>query len=88
MYKKGDIVVCSNNRNKHGVGYSDIIIGDKYEVTDCLNFKEGGRISMSDGDVALFVKHTKSGKEYSFVPSRLFIPLSVYREFQLRNVLD
>jgi len=83
MYKKGDIIVCSSETPGH-----DLIIGDRYEVTECLIF-HGGRVQMNNGDkVALFVTHIKTNKEYSFLSERLFIPLSVYREFKLRNILD
>jgi hypothetical protein len=84
MYNKGDVLVCSCETPGH-----DLIIGDQYKVTECLNFEAAGRVQMSNGDkVALFVTHIKTGKEYSFLSDKSFIPLSVYREFKLRNVLD
>jgi hypothetical protein len=83
MYNKGDILVCSCECPGH-----DLIIGDQYKVTECLIFHNDGRVSMSNGDkTALFITHIKSGKEYSFISDKSFIPLSVYREFKLRNIL-
>ena len=83
MYKKGDILICSSETPGH-----DLIIGDKYKVTECLNFYDGGRVQMSNGDkLVLFVIHIKTKKEYSFLSDRLFIPLDVYREYKLRNIL-
>ena len=77
-YEIGDILICSKP------WYVDIlIVGDQYEVIDSTNFLT------DDGNKnALNVKHIKTGNFHHFVDCRCFIPLSVYREFQLRKILD
>ena len=78
-YNVGDILICS----KEGVYQSILTIGDKYEVIDSISFDR------EDGTkTALNVKHIKTGQFYHFMDDRCFIPLSVYREFQLRKLLD
>ena len=77
-YNVGDILICSKQ------WYGDIlIIGDRYEVIDSTAF-----LSQDGTKIAINVKNIKTGNFHHFVDDRCFIPLSVYREFQLRKVLD
>lgn len=77
-YERGDILICS----KHW--YVDVlIVGDQYEVIDSTNF-----LTDEGNKNALNVKHIKTGEFHHFVDARCFISISVYREFQLRKILD
>jgi hypothetical protein len=82
-YNVGDILICSKTWN--GNSHFDVVIGDQYEVMNSTLF-HGGSDDFSR--IALDVKHIKSGRSYFWIDDRCFIPLSVYREFQLRKLLD
>lgn len=78
-YIKGDILICSTNelynqKNQH------LIVGHKYVIKDV--------IEMSEDRVILDVEHLSSSKRIGLFSDRHFIPLDVYREFQLKKVLD
>jgi hypothetical protein len=45
-------------------------------------------IEMSEGRIILDVEHLSSSKRIGLFSDRHFIPLDVYREFQLKKVLD
>ena len=62
-----------------------IIIGDQYEILDLINFQKGVDTFT---EYAFSVKNTKSGKIHYWCSDRLFIPLEVWREFQLRKILN
>ena len=76
-YNKGDILICSTD-NLYGQK-QQLIIGDKYIINDVIEMSE---------KVILDVIHKESGKRLGLFDERFFIPLDVYREFQLRKVLD
>lgn len=94
-YKKGDILVCSTNRTTT-TGYN-LTVGDKYEIITNPedwnnNPNDFSKIFFlwqnADSVYALGVKNIKTGQLHKWVPDKLFIPLDVYREFQLKNILD
>jgi hypothetical protein len=77
-YEIGDILICS----KHW--YVDVlIVGDQYEVINSTNF-----LTDVANKNALNVKHIKTGKFHHFVDAGNFIPISVYRDYQLGKLLD
>jgi hypothetical protein len=77
-YNKGDILICSTD-NLYGQK-QQLIIGDKYIINDVIEMR-GLR-------VILDVIHKDTGKRCGLFDERCFIPLDVWREFQLRKVLD
>jgi hypothetical protein len=77
-YKKGEILICTNNKYN-----SNLIIGDKYEIIDFTRFVTDGFIRCS-----LDIRHLNSGKSSYWCDDRSFISLEVWREFQLRKVLN
>jgi len=76
-YSKGDILICSTN-NLFGQK-QHLIIGDKYIINDVIEMSE---------KVILDVIHKDTGKRLGLFDERNFIPLDIWREFQLRKVLD
>jgi hypothetical protein len=76
-YNKGDILICSTD-SLYGQK-QQLIIGDKYIINDVIEMSE---------KVILDVIHKESGKRLGMFDERCFIPLDVYREFQLRKVLN
>ncbi len=76
-YNKGDILICSTD-NLYGQK-QQLIIGDKYTINDVIEMSE---------KVILDVIHKDTNKRCGLFDERNFIPLDVYREFQLRKVLD
>jgi len=77
--KVGDIVVCSTTQYG-SYKNDDLIVGDKYIITEIIS------ISPTDDPFYVF-KHEKTGG--SFILRRnFFIPLYVYREFKLKQILD
>ena len=85
-YIKGDILICStagswpgatnelyNQKNQH------LIVGHKYVIKDVIEIQDR---------VILDVEHLSSSKRIGLFSDRHFIPLDVYREFQLKKVLD
>jgi hypothetical protein len=80
-YKIGDILVCSTNWT--GSQSFDLVVGDQYEVLDLIDFQKD-----SFTEYAFNVKNIKNSKMHYFCSDRLFIPLEVWREFQLRKILN
>jgi hypothetical protein len=76
-YNKGDILICSTD-NLYGQK-QHLIIGDKYVINDVIEMAE---------KVILDVTHKDTSKRLGLFDERCFIPLDVYREFQLRKILD
>ncbi len=89
-YKKGDILVCSTNRTTT-TGYN-LTVGDKYEIITMrmhsLNPEDWNNNPNDFSKISLGVKNIKTGQLHKWVPDKLFISLDVYREFQLKNILD
>ena len=80
-YKKGDILVCSTNELEGKK--LRLLIGHKYKVTDTF---EWNNISIN-GDRIIEVAQLETNAKIGWFSERAFIPLDVFREFQLRQIL-
>lgn len=76
-YKKGDIVICTTNK-MYGMTYT-LKVGEQYIVDDFVEMSEKTLVSVSD---------VKTGEHISVFDDRHFIPLDIWREFQLRKILE
>lgn len=76
-YKKGDIVVCTTEK-MYGMTYS-LKVGEQYIIDDFIEMAEKNLVSVSEA---------KTGDHVSIFDDRHFIPLDVWREFQLRKILE
>ncbi len=76
-YNKGDVLICSTDL-LYGQNHQ-LIVGDKYIINDVIEMAE---------KVILDVTHKETNKRCGLFDDRHFISLDVYREFQLRKVLD
>jgi hypothetical protein len=76
--KEGEIVVCSAN-DLYGGNQPQLIIGDQYQVTKIDRYDHSPFMSM------LYVTHIKTGKKFIGYQQN-FIPLSVFREYQLKKL--
>jgi hypothetical protein len=74
--QKGDILICSTNKI-YGLE-QNIIVGDKYKVLDTIEMSE---------KVILDLLHVDTNSRVGLFDDKCFIPLEIYREFQLRKVL-
>jgi hypothetical protein len=85
-YNKGDIVICSHNK-VNSYEYN-LIVGGKYEVIGYMLIHGGGNDGFSK--VALDVRKCDNNDNtvQYMQPDNLFITLDVYREFQLRKILE
>lgn len=78
-YNKGDILVCCNNKIS---SYEyNLTIGDKYEVIESMLINGFSSISLD-------VVNVKTGQHHKWLSDKMFIPLDVYREFKLRQILN
>jgi len=75
--QKGDILICSTNR-LYGMD-QNLIVGDKYKVLDIIEMAE---------KVILDLLHINTNSRVGLFDDKNFIPLEVYREFQLRKILE
>ena len=76
-YKKGDIVICVTN-NMYGMKYL-LEIGEQYEIEDFIQVSEKNIVN---------VNSLKTSENVVVFDDKHFMPLHVWREFQLRKVLD
>lgn len=76
-YKKGDIVICVTNK-MYGMTYL-LEVGEQYQIDDCIEMSEKNLVS---------VTNIKNNKEIGLFDDKHFMPLDIWREFQLRKVLD
>ena len=76
-YKKGDIVICTTDK-MYGL-MCNLKIGEQYIIDDFIEMSEKNLVSVSDA---------KTGEYISVFDDRHFIPLDVWREFQLRKILE
>ena len=87
-YNKGDIVVCSHNK-VNSYEYN-LIVGGKYEVIGSMLIH--GAKWGNDGFSKVVLDVRKCDNNDNTVqymqPDNLFITLAVYREFQLRKILE
>ncbi len=77
-YNKGDILICSTD-NLYGQKQQHLIVGDKYIINDVIEMSE---------KVILDVTHKDTNTRLGLFDDRHFIPLDIWREFQLRKVLN
>jgi len=75
--KKSDILICSTNK-LYGLE-QNLILGDKYKVIDTIEMSE---------KVILDLLHIDTNKRVGLFDDKCFISLDVWREFQLRKILD
>ena len=78
-YIKGHILICSTDE-MYGQKNQHLIVGHKYVILDA--------IEMSEDKIILDVKHLSTSERIGLVSDRHFIPLEIYREFQLRKILE
>jgi hypothetical protein len=76
-YKKGDIVICVTNK-MYGMTYL-LEVGEQYQIDDCIEMSEKNLVS---------VTNIKNNKDIGVFDDKHFMPLDIWREFQLRKVLD
>ena len=74
--KRGDIVICVTDE-MYGQK-QPLKIGEQYIVVDVIEMSEKKIVQICD----------KNKKEYGLYDDRHFITLDVWREFQLRKVLN
>jgi len=74
-YKKGDIVICVTNK-MYGMTYL-LEEGEQYRIDDCIEMSERNLVSVS-----------KAGEHVSIFDDKHFMPLDIWREFQLRKLLE
>lgn len=74
---KGDVVVCSTDM-MYGQKYQ-LIVGDLYIINDIIEMSEKTIID---------VTHKETNKRCGLFDERNFITLDVWREFQLRKILE
>jgi hypothetical protein len=75
-YKKGDIVICVTNK-MYGMTYL-LEEGEQYRIDDFVVVGEKTLVSVS--------KPT-TGEHVSIFDDKHFMPLDIWREFQLRKLL-
>jgi hypothetical protein len=74
---RGDIIICSTNE-LFGYKSPHLIVGHKYVVRDIIEMSE---------KCMLDVEHLSTSKIFRFIHERYFIPLDVWREFQLKKLI-
>lgn len=74
--KRNDVVICVTNK-MYGQEYA-LNIGEKYIIDDIIEMSEKKIVQVSG----------INKKVIGLYDDRHFIPLDVWREFQLRKVLD
>ena len=74
--KRGDIVICVTNELYDQK--QPLVIGEKYFVVDIIEMSEKKIVNVCD----------MNKKQFGLYDDRHFIPLDVWREFQIRKVLD
>lgn len=81
-YKKGDIVVCVTDK-MYGVSYSEqpisIQVGELYQIVNLIEIP---------GKKLVSVSKVKTGEYVSIFDDKHFIPLDIWREFQLGRILE
>jgi hypothetical protein len=80
-YKKGDIVVCVTDK-MYGMTLKNwkysLKVGEQYQVDDFIEMAEKNLVSVNK----------LNGEPFSIFDDKHFIPLDIWREFQLRKLLD
>ena len=76
-YKKGDIVICVTDK-MYGMTYL-LEVGEQYQIDDCIEMSEKNLVG---------VTNIKNNKDIGVFDDKHFIPLDIWREFQLRKILE
>lgn len=76
-YKKGDIVICTTDK-MYGMRFL-LKVGNQYVIEDSVKVTEKTLVSVSDID---------TNEHIGIFDDKHFIPLDIWREFQLRKVLE
>jgi hypothetical protein len=76
-YKKGDIVICVTNK-MYGMKYL-LEVGEQYQIDDWIEMAEKNLVSVSN---------VKTGEDIGVFDDKHFMPMDVWREFQLRKILE
>ncbi len=80
-YKCGDIVICSENRIGGIILDQKLVIGDSYEVvSSILEWQKTDVLERLD-------VYSPSVGNLMYLPHYLFIPISVYRDSKLNEIL-
>lgn len=74
--KRGDVLICVTN--KIYTHQNNLIIGRQYIVDDFIEMSEKLVVSVQDSIT----------NDWGLYEDKYFIPLDVWREFQLRKVLE
>jgi hypothetical protein len=82
-YKKGDIVICVTNK-MYGMKYL-LEVGEQYQIDDCIEI--GGNVFGSEKNL-VSVSNVKTGEDIGVFDDKHFMPMDVWREFQLRKILE
>jgi hypothetical protein len=77
-FNRGDILICSTDKLPWGSKNYNLVVGHKYVVRDIIQMSE---------TCILDVEHLSTSKRIGLMHSRHFIPLDVWREFQLKKLI-
>ena len=76
-YKKGDIVICVTNKM---YGMTCLLeVGEQYQIDDWIEMAHKNLVSVSN---------VKTGEDIGVFDDKHFMPMDVWREFQLRKILE
>ena len=76
-YKKGDIVICVTNK-MYGMTFL-LEVGEQYQIDAFTEVGEKNLVS---------VTNIKNNQDIGVFDDKHFMPLDVWREFQLRKILE
>ncbi len=76
-HTKGDIVICVTNK-MYGMTYL-LEVGEQYQIDDWIEMAEKNLVSVSN---------VKTGEDIGVFDDKHFMPMDVWREFQLRKILE
>ncbi len=87
-YKKGDIVICVTDK-MYGMTYL-LEVGEQYQIEFAQKvFVEETDAFTEVGEKNLVsVTNIKNNKDIGVFDDKHFMPLDVWREFQLRKILE
>jgi hypothetical protein len=83
-YKKGDIVICVTDK-MYGMTYL-LEVGEQYRIDDFLEMSEKNLVNVSKVTTGEFDPKFQIG-QFLF-DDKHFIPMDVWRKFQLRKILE
>ena len=76
-YKKGDIVICVTNK-MYGMTFL-LEVGEQYQIDAFTEVGEKNLVS---------VTNIKNNQDIGVFDDKHFMPLNIWREFQLRKILE